>query len=366
MASKGSSFTRAADTEFGREFERRAREQLRPPTRAERRLIELAADADGDAARSILYQHSVLCQTILPYRNPGDTTRTWERQNGHVHLEICAGKAFHPTLKTLVPLGLPYGPKARLVLMQINKLALLQRSPVIEVDRSLTRFIGRTLQLDTGGRTIGTVKEQLARLAAASIRLGFFKDGQARTLQSHLVHAFDVWFTKDPRQRILWPSTIELSLDYWESLKAHGVPLDEGHIRALSHSGLALDIYAWLAQRLHRVPIAQPALIAWPVLQAQFGADYARLDNFRPVFRSSLQQVLAVYQGARVHLERRGIILRHSRPAVLPRLQAVGGQLCGNNELSTGTLQEESRADCRQTAPKTTGTLQDNPIDKNL
>jgi hypothetical protein len=319
------SFAAVGDTALARELERRARQQLKPATPVQQRVIELAAQGEGDATRSILYQHSVLCQTILPYRNPGETTRTWERQNGHVHLEISAGKALHPVLNKMIPVGLPYGPKARLVLMHINKLALLNRSPIIEVERSLTRFIGRTLKLDTGGRTISTVKDQLARLAASSIRLGLFKDGYARTLQSNIVFAFDVWFTKDARRRVLWPSTIQLSLDYWESLQAHGVPLDEEHIGALSHSGLALDVYAWLAQRLHRVAIDRPALVAWPVLQAQFGADYDRLDNFRVAFRVAVKLVLAVYQRARVHLDRRGIILCHSRPAVLPRLHVAGG-----------------------------------------
>jgi hypothetical protein len=48
-----------------------------------------------------------------------------------------------------------------------------------------------------------------------------------------------------------------LSLDYWESLKAHAVPLDEGHIARLSHSALALDIYSWLANRFAVWPNVQ-------------------------------------------------------------------------------------------------------------
>jgi hypothetical protein len=51
--------------------------------------------------------------------------------------------------------------------------------------------------------------------------LGVVKDGHAVTVNSQIVTAFDIWFPKDDRQRVLWPSTIRLSLDYWESLKAH-------------------------------------------------------------------------------------------------------------------------------------------------
>jgi hypothetical protein len=101
------------------------------------------------------------------------------------------------------------------------------------------------------------VKDQLARLSASSIRLGVVKDGHALTVNSQIVSAFDVWFPKDDRQRVLWPSIVRLSLDYWESLRTHAVPLDEDHIASLSHSALALDIYAWLANRLRRIPTSQ-------------------------------------------------------------------------------------------------------------
>jgi len=149
------------------------------------------------------------------------------------------------------------------------------------------------------------------------------KDGRAQTVNSQIVSAFDIWFPKDERQRVFWPSTVRLSLDYWESLKAHAVPLVESHIAALSHSGMALDIYAWLAQRLHRVPHGKPALVSWPLLQVQFGVDYAQLFHFRAAFRTALRQVLVLYRAAKVESDRRGLMLYHSQPAVMPRLQIV-------------------------------------------
>ena len=172
------------DTRLMREFEKRARQQLKPPTPAQQRVIEAASLADTDAALSLLYQHSALCQAFLPYRDPGDEARSWERLNGNVHLEILAGKAMHPIEERFIPVGLPFGPKARLVLMHINQQALLAQSPEIEVQDTLTSFVRRSLKLDTGGRTVRTVKDQLARLSAASIRLGVVKDGRARTVNS--------------------------------------------------------------------------------------------------------------------------------------------------------------------------------------
>jgi hypothetical protein len=252
----------------------------------------------------------------MPFRDPGDEVRTWERLNGNVHLEVNAGKAMHPDKGCLVPLGLPFGPKARMILMHINQQALKQQSNEIEIQDSLTGFVRRALQLDPKGRNMRIVKEQLARLSASSIRLGVVKDGHAVTVNSHIVSAFDVWFPKDDRQRVLWPSTIRLSLDYWESLRTHAVPLDENHIASLSHSALALDIYAWLANRLHRIPSNKPVSVSWPALHWQFGHGYKRLDNFRAAFRVALKEVLALYKAARLDLH------EDRKP---PRIYSQGG-----------------------------------------
>jgi len=56
------------------------------------------------------------------------------------------------------------------VLYHLNTQALRTRSPIIELEDSLTAFVRRTLKLDPKGRNIRAVKEQLARLAAADFR----------------------------------------------------------------------------------------------------------------------------------------------------------------------------------------------------
>lgn len=318
--------------------------ELRPPTAIQKRLLEAATRPNASPVH--LYQHSIFCQTSLPYRDPGDHTREWERRNGNVHLLVKAGHAMHPQERRLVPLGLPFGPRCRLVLMHLNQRALLTKSPRIEVEDSLTAFVDRVLKLAPTGRNVRTIKQQLARLAASDITLGTADDNIAGEHggvdQVHIIRHFDVWLPKDERQRVLWPSTIDLSLDYFASLLSYAVPLNEEHIGALSHSALALDIYAWLAQRLHRVPRDKPAHVSWPALHGQFGQGYTGergIRRFRQVFRVALQLVLQLYRDANVVDEGRrrpsliiqgdrsvwreppaqGLTLRHSKPPVPPR-----------------------------------------------
>jgi hypothetical protein len=58
---------------------------------------------------------------------------------------------------------------------------------------------------------------------------------------------------------------------------------------------MALDIYAWLANRLHRVPENAPVRISWAALHGQFGQGYARIDHFCDAFRVALREVLTLY-----------------------------------------------------------------------
>jgi hypothetical protein len=258
----------------------------------------------------------------LPYRDPGEI-RLWKRSQGAVHLEVEAGRAFHPRKADFVDVGLPFGPKPRLILAYLNGEALRTGSPVIEVEESLTAFVQR-IGLCQDGRSIRMVKGQLSRLAASEIRLALaYGDQQARQVNAHIVGEFDLWFPKDARQRVLWPTTVRLDPRYFDSLQRHAVPLDERAVAALSHSAMGLDIYAWLAQRLHRVEPGRPAFIPWRCIKEQFGHQYGRMDNFKRVFRHTLDMVLTQYRAARIELDGRGMTLRNSPPPIKGRTALI-------------------------------------------
>jgi hypothetical protein len=278
------------------------------------RLIETAGLL-ADEKQPITFQHSILCQTSLPYRDPGDKVRRWERQQGAAMLMVEAGAAMHPETGRFVDLALPFGPKPRLVLAHLNAEALRTDSPNIEIEDSLTAFVKR-LKLDPKGRNMRAIKDQLSRLSASTVRFGLVRDGGALTVNSQIVTAFNLWFPKDDRQRVLWPSTVRLSLDYFESLKAHAVPLDERALAALSHSAMALDVYAWLSQRLCRIQKPHRQFIPWPAVKDQFGVDYTRLRKFREVFLQALRQVHAVYPAMKIDVTDQGLFLYTSPPPV--------------------------------------------------
>ena len=294
----------------------------KPLSRIQERLLSLPLPSDDEDA-AILYQHSVLCQTCMPYRNPGEEVRAWQRSNGRVSLRIQAGNAYDANRDAWLDVGLPHGPKPRLVLYHLNAEALRTQSPLLELEDSLTAFVKRTLGLDPGGRTVRTVKDQLTRLASADFRFGMGQDGRSVTIKGSVIDGFELWTPKDDKQRVLWPTTVQFSPTYFQSLVQHAVPLNEGAVARLSHSAMALDVYTWLAQRLHRVDPQKTGFIPWVSMKAQFGHDYGRMVDFRRVFTRTLKLVKAVYREARFTLDGQGMRVYNSPPPVARRLLQI-------------------------------------------
>ncbi|MGE3517282.1 MAG: replication protein RepA [Hyphomicrobium sp.] len=299
----------------------RAAKKVNTLSRVHRRLIEpLETDQDNEAR--LAFQHTVFCQAGLPYRNPGDDVREWQREQGAVSLLVKAGEARSPLTHQWVRLGLPWGTKPRLILSHLNAEAIRRQSPVIEVESSLSAFVKRIRGFD-GGREIRAFKDQLSRLSVAVVRLATTRGDRAFQVNAQVVTAFELWPELDDRQRVLWPTTIQLSRDYFDSLQEHAVPLNEADLAALAHSSMGIDIYSWLAQRLHRINASRPAFIQWPALKQQFGLDYGQMKHFKPAFRVALRQVLARYRTARVEIDSYGMRLHNSPPPVTKRLVAL-------------------------------------------
>lgn len=288
------------------------------PSRVELRLIESSQEIRQNLSEDVSYQHTVLCQTGLPYRQTDE--RRWERKNGRVTLEVEAGRAYHPEQDKFFDLPLPFGPKARLILIHLNSEAVRTQSRVVEVEDSLTAFVRQVQGREPNGEEIRKFKDQLSALSAASIRMATAINGRALQVNTNIVHKFDLWFPKHSNQRVLWPSTVELGADYFETLLNHAVPLHPSAIAALSHSAMALDIYVWLAQRLCRIGDRSDAHVTWVNLHQQFGPDYKRIRKFREVFLEALKNVLTQYGDAKIETSAEGLILKRSSPPIRRKL----------------------------------------------
>jgi hypothetical protein len=291
-------------------------------TRHQRKLVETSAQIQAARPDRIDYLHTVQCQCGIPYRNPGEQIREWERKQGGAVMRIEAGAAIDPQTGEFVKLGLPYGEKPRLVLIHLASEAVRSGSAVVDVEGSMTAF-AKSLGVEPNGQQLKALKDQLARLAASTVRMGIVEEGRAVQVNTQIVTAFDLWFPKQPDQRVLWPSTVRLSEEYFQSLGRHAVPLDHRAVAALASSSMALDTYVWLAQRLHRVPTGRPQFITWAAAYEQFGQGFARLRDFRRQFLQTLSHVKSAYPSARIAADEQGLTLEHSPPPVAPRYTTI-------------------------------------------
>jgi hypothetical protein len=116
------------------------------------------------------------------------------------------------------------------------------------------------------------------------------------------------------RQPTLWQDCVHLDEGFWRSLKEHPVPVREEAIRAIGARSMALDVYIWLAYRLHS--LTRPMSVSWAAVYGQFGAGFKASRQLKPTFREALALALAVYPDARVEVEDAGVVLHPSAPAV--------------------------------------------------
>ena len=118
----------------------------------------------------------------------------------------------------------------------------------------------------------------------------------------------------DTRQESLFEDRVLLDSDFFDQLRRHPVPLRDAAIHQLKDSSTALDIYVWLAYRLHHLDRRTP--IEWRSLYQQFGAGYRHLWGWKPKFAQALAEAVAAYPEAVVDVEDNGIVLYPSPPPV--------------------------------------------------
>lgn len=294
-----------------------------PATRpAEASLLDTAGVIlqDDPTGSDIAYLHAIMCQVGLP-RGPKavEGMQVFERICGGAALRVTAGALWDG--KQLVQQPIPYGANPRLVLAWLNTQAVKTRSPIIPVGDSAAEFLRMLGKESTGGKngTLTNFKRQIQALAACHMTLGFNAAGRAYTYNGQPVKQFEAWITpRDEHQRALWPGVVTFSEDYYQSLIAHAVPQDVRAMYALKGSALAMDVYAMLAERLHRIS-GRPVVLHWASLREQFGQEYTGADpdkDFKKSFLSALKKVLAVYPKANVKQVHGGLMLMASPPPV--------------------------------------------------
>jgi hypothetical protein len=290
-------------------FEGRGNALARVTNKTERRVLDLAAAFLGEEQADVAYTHPGICLTVLPHRatNPEEV---WSRTGMHASLEVHPLRATDGTYR-----GVPYGPKARLILLFLQTEALRTRSRFIELGRSMRQWL-----LSMGVRDCGanyrTVTDQAERIEHCVLRFRYNgREGENRWQDSIVRGSFRPFAEDSDR-------VVELSEGFYDALSQHPVPICEQAIRLLADTCMPLDLYLWFAYRLHNLRAAKA--VSWEALHLQFGAGTRQLKHFKPRLARDLELATAVYPDARVEITETGLRLWPSPAPVPPRVRAIG------------------------------------------
>ena len=286
--------------------------RARAATRAERHAVDAAAAILAEEESRLGITHAGFAMTSLPHKRIDEPL--WRRQGHRTTLLVESGRTGKGGW-----IGVPYGSVARLILLYLQTEAIRTGDPEVGLGRSMHAWLTR-MGISGGGKNYRLVSEQARRISAC--RLTFLTEipgAEFRQNGAFVQDAITLTTVADERQRALWQDRVRLDAGFWRSLREHPVPVREEAVRAIGARSLALDVYVWLAYRLHS--LTRPTPVTWTALHGQFGAGFKAIRQLKPTFRDALTLALAVYPEARVDLEGNGLVLHPSPPAV-PRAEA--------------------------------------------
>ena len=276
-----------------------------------RKEVEAAAAYMFDENNGIGFLYSGWCQAALPHRRLADDAG-WQINGERVTLVVEPG--MRPTASGKPePVGVPYGSRARLIMLYLQSEALRTSSREIELGGSLRAWLTR-MGISIGGKSIDGVREQAERISRCRLTLQVRMGQTTGLINQNIVDTAIFLDGGESRQSSLFTETAKLSEGFYDQLARHSVPLQEAAIRAINNNSMALDLYAWLAYRLHVLETPRP--ITWSALKQQFGNGFNRSSHFKETFNSNLLLAQAVYPEARVDVSERGVTLHPGPPPV--------------------------------------------------
>ncbi|MCI0755995.1 replication protein RepA [Teichococcus vastitatis] len=281
-----------------------------------RQIADTASSAivrEFEGNSEIGYSYSAWCLAGLPHRDqPKD--QNWLIETDYARLLVRPGVRLCDD-NSQEYIGTPFGSYARLLMIDWQTEALERGSREIHMGRSASAVVAR-LGINRGGPSNGKVADQLERLATCTVDFSFGNDKKGVIVNQRLVDAFSYVGERDPRSKrtARLVERVMLSEAFFNELRRHPVLVDRAAVRDLTTSPLAIDIYLWLAYRLHSLPKETP--IGWDRLWRQFGSRVGALKNFKTQFEAPLHLALSAYKNARVRVTDRGLLLEPSPPPI--------------------------------------------------
>ncbi|MDR3517451.1 MAG: replication protein RepA [Azospirillaceae bacterium] len=272
----------------------------------------------------ISFLHRSFCVAGLPIKQRAGNH--FARNDGTFSINVTVPEQTLPDGTSLM-VGVPYGPKARLLILWMTTQA---RDPLrssgdrwLEIGRieDWLRGVG----INAKGEGAAKAKDQLVRLTFSLFSM-FLKGENLDLFKSDKLIESAAFGTGDLEQyatgqlgKVRWPLGLELTQRAYDRFTSRdSIPIPTSRLAEVSHSAMAIDLFVYLCYRLPEITPGDSQLTRWKSLVAQFGNKESP-SKFRETFEASIRSALRAYPEANVELTDEGLLMRYSDPAELKR-----------------------------------------------
>jgi len=284
--------------------------------RAGRRIAETASASltrEIEGGAEVGYSYSAWCLAGLPHRerSPGDE---WLIKTDYARLLVRPGMRVRDD-DSIESLAVPSGTLARLLLIDWQTEAYETGSREIYLGQNPNILLSR-MGMSRSGPVSRKIVDQIERLATCTISFQFGSDQRAVVVNERIVEAYAYVGGVDPRTKrhTRMIEKVVLSEAFYGELRRHPVLVDRAALSDIQNSPRAIDLYLWLAFRLHA--LKDETSVSWTSLWRQFGSEFKTLKSFRGEFQEPFALAMAAYRQAKVAITDRGLVLTRSPPPV--------------------------------------------------
>jgi Plasmid encoded RepA protein len=286
----------------------------------------------GDSQIDVSFLHRGFCIMGMPLRQPKDSQRPFSRHDGRFALTIEPASVTLPE-GAMVNIGVPFGPKARLIAMWM----------ATEVQNPRRRTADRILELNgitdwlealgipaRGGATgsIAATKDQFMRLAFSTFTMVLRGPNSEELFKRESLVESGIFGGDDLAlyraglvSQMNWPHVISLTHNTYDRFLNDAIPIPTVRLREVANNAMAIDILVYLSYRLPTLGRHDTAILTWRDLMAQFGSGSAGefASKFKDTFLQSIRRAIEAYPEAQLEITSEGLVMRYSDPVDLRR-----------------------------------------------
>lgn len=283
----------------------------RVTSKAQRSCLDAAFKFSAIAPDEADIGFASLASSCLPHKSPDASAcpERWSGTTDNVEITLHSGRYNDGRL-----VGIPYGAKARIILLYLTTQAVKSSEPQVELGASMYAWLRAMNEKRLGGMTYRLFAEQAKRIAAMTLYATTHHGQHSESVSGRGIRALVSHLDQEPLGDYLEPASTspfphlaQLQPQFWQAARSHSLPLRLSAISLIGNNSCALDLYVWLIHRLRQLD--EPAEVNWERLHGMFGSGYRHARQMKKPFLEALSLALAVYPQAQVEATDSGIVL---------------------------------------------------------